>query len=302
MFNWAESNVISKLKSLSDRIIIPGFQGVSLFYIIKFLVKGLQESPVTTRASALSFHFFIALFPAIIFVFTVIPYIPIDNFQEQLLLQLEVLLPSEAYQLTIATIEDIVSQPRGGLLSIGFASALFFATNGVNAIMQAFNESYFIEKKRNFFKQRLVAFVLTIVLVLLMLTAVTTFILNTFLVDYLQSQGVHAEVLVFWSNASQYIILPIMFYVSTSFIYYSAPMANSKWNLFSAGSSLATLIMLAGSYGFAMYIDNFGQYNKLYGSIGTLIVIMLWIYINSLILLLGFELNAVINKQSNRVG
>ena len=301
MARLKELVIIQKLAVVSDRIILPGFQGVSLFYILKFLAKGIQENPITTRASSLSFHFFIALFPTIIFIFTVIPYIPVDNFQEQLLLQLEILLPTDAYQLTRTTIEDIISQPRGGLLSFGFITALLFATNGVNAIMQALNESYFIDKKRNFIKQRLVALVLTLVLVLVMLTTVSTYILNTFFIDYLGTIDISENVLLFWSNFSRFIILPAMFYISTSFIYFSAPMANTKWNLFSAGSTLATIIMLAASFGFATYVNNFGQYNKLYGSIGTLIVIMLWIYINSLILLLGFELNAVINKQSHRV-
>ena len=296
-----DSNIFKKLAEISDKIVLPGFQGVSLFYIAKFLVKGLQENPVTTRASSLSFHFFIALFPTIIFIFTVIPYIPIDNFQEELLLQFKILLPTEAYELTRTTIEDIISQPRGGLLSFGFITALLFATNGVNAIMQAFNESYFIEKKRNFFKQRLVAVALTIVLILVMLTTVSVYILNTFFLDYLASLNTSENVIIFWSTFSQFILLPAMFYISTSFIYFSAPMADSKWNLFSAGSTLATIIMLAASFGFAAYVNNFGQYNKLYGSIGTLIVIMLWIYINSLILLLGFELNAVINKQRHRI-
>ncbi|MBL4652286.1 MAG: YihY/virulence factor BrkB family protein [Flavobacteriales bacterium] len=147
----------------------------------------------------------------------------------------------------------------------------------------------------------MVALVLTLVLVLVMLTTVSTYILNTFFIDYLGTIDISENVLLFWSNFSRFIILPAMFYISTSFIYFSAPMANTKWNLFSAGSTLATIIMLAASFGFATYVNNFGQYNKLYGSIGTLIVIMLWIYINSLILLLGFELNAVINKQSHRV-
>ncbi|MBL4652285.1 MAG: YihY/virulence factor BrkB family protein [Flavobacteriales bacterium] len=154
MARLKELVIIQKLAVVSDRIILPGFQGVSLFYILKFLAKGIQENPITTRASSLSFHFFIALFPTIIFIFTVIPYIPVDNFQEQLLLQLEILSPTDAYQLTRTTIEDIISQPRGGLLSFGFITALLFATNGVNAIMQALNESYFIDKKRNFIKQR----------------------------------------------------------------------------------------------------------------------------------------------------
>ncbi len=301
MLKLKELNIIQKTAVLCDRIKLPGFQGVSLFYIVKFLLEGLQKNPVTTRASALSFNFFIALFPTTIFIFTVIPYIPIDNFQEQLLVQLKTLLPYAAYQLTRTTIEDIISQPRGGLLSFGFFTALIFATNGVNAIMQAFNESYFIEKKRNFLKQRLVALALTIVLVMVMLMAFSVFILNTFFLDYLISIDTSNSVILFWSSFSRFIFLPAMFYLSTSFIYFSAPMAQSKWKLFSAGSTLATIIMLVASFSFAAYINNFGQYNKLYGSIGTLVVIMLWIYINSLILLLGFELNAVINKKSQRV-
>ncbi|MEM9024639.1 MAG: YhjD/YihY/BrkB family envelope integrity protein, partial [Bacteroidota bacterium] len=169
----------------SKKLILPGFDGMPLYDVLAFFIQGLRKGALTMRASSLAFKFFLALFPAIIFVFTLIPYIPIDQFQDQLLLQLESILPTEAYVLTKSTIEDLINRERSGLLSFGFILTLYFASNGMNAMISAFNQSYHTSEKRSVFRQRLVSLLLIGILTLLVLVSVVLIIFSKFVIGYL---------------------------------------------------------------------------------------------------------------------
>jgi membrane protein len=277
----------------SRKVILPGFEGLSFYVVSKFFFQGIRNGALNMRASSLAFNFFLALFPSIIFLFTLIPYIPIEHFQDQLFNLLRSLLPKSAFEATEDTIADIIKNPRGGLLSIGFISALYFSTNGFNAMINAFNETYHEIETRSKLMQRLVSLVIVIVTTVLILSAVTLIILSELAFQRL----VHADRLTYYLILfGQWIILLAVCFCFISFNYYMGPKRHKGWRLFSAGSIFATVLTILTSVVFAYYVNNFGNYNKLYGSIGTLIVIMLWIYINSLILLLGFDLNASIRK------
>lgn len=277
----------------SRKVILPGFEGLSFYVVSKFFFQGIRNGALNMRASSLAFNFFLALFPSIIFLFTLIPYIPIEHFQDQLFNLLRSLLPKSAFEATEDTIADIIKNPRGGLLSIGFISALYFSTNGFNAMINAFNETYHEIETRSKLMQRLVSIVIVIVTTVLILSAVTLIILSELAFQRL----VHADRLTYYLILfGQWIILLAVCFCFISFNYYMGPKRHKGWRLFSAGSIFATVLTILTSVVFAYYVNNFGNYNKLYGSIGTLIVIMLWIYINSLILLLGFDLNASIRK------
>lgn len=277
----------------SRKVILPGFEGLSFYVVSKFFFQGIRNGALNMRASSLAFNFFLALFPSIIFLFTLIPYIPIEHFQDQLFNLLRSLLPKSAFEATEDTIADIIKNPRGGLLSIGFISALYFSTNGFNAMINAFNETYHEIETRSPLMQRLISLVIVIVTTVLILSAVTLIILSELAFQRL----VHADRLTYYLILfGQWIILLAVCFCFISFNYYMGPKRHKGWRLFSAGSIFATALTILTSVVFAYYVNNFGNYNKLYGSIGTLIVIMLWIYINSLILLLGFDLNASILK------
>jgi membrane protein len=291
------SNFFREILNLTKKIVLPGFDGVPLYEAGKFFVSEMMLGTLTTRGAAIAFSFFMAIFPSIIFLFTLIPFIPIDNFQDILLQQLEAVLPREAYMLSKGTIEDIVNIQRGGLLSIGFIFALIFSTNGINAIIDAFNQSSLNHSIRPWWEQRIISFLLVLLLTFLTLIAVSLIFLNNVAFDYLLNVDFfEKDINIIIYELSRWVIIIALFYFSISFIYYFGPAERKKWKFFSAGSSLTTLLVIFFSLGFSYYINNFGQYNKIYGSIGTLLVIMLWLYLISNALLIGFELNASINS------
>jgi membrane protein len=275
------------------KILIPGFEGQSLYVVSKFFLKAMKNGSVNMRASSLAFSFFLALFPSIIFIFTLIPYIPIAHFQDQLFNLLQSIMPKSAFEAAEETIIDIIKKPRSGLLSIGFITALYFSTNGFNAMINAFNETYHTIETRHPIYQRLISLVMVIATVGMITIAILLIVFTEIGFHKL----IHRDKTLYYLLLfGKYIILFGLCFCLVSFNYYIGPKRKKGWRFFSAGSMFATILIVAASIIFAYYVNNFGKYNKLYGSIGTLIVIMMWIYINSLILLLGFDLNASIHS------
>lgn len=246
----------------------------------------------------------LAIFPGMIFLFTLIPYIPIANFQEQLLEFMELVMPTNAFLAVETTLSDIVQNQNSGLLSIGFILATFFSTNGMSALMLSFNKSSLIAESRSWGRQRLVAIVLTLLLVLALTVGMGVFTLAGYVIAYLREAfEVRTAFWTFLISAARWIILFGIYFITVSTLYKFGPASTKKWRFFSPGATLATILAILTLSAFAFYINKFGAYNKLYGSIGTLIVIMIWLYLNSLILLVGFELNASIalSKQSIKI-
>lgn len=279
----------------SHRASLPGFESLPLYTVITFFFKEIRRESLNMRATSLAFNFLLALFPATIFLFTLIPYIPIENFQDQLMFILLQLLPRTAFEATKTTLDDIIRNQNGGLLSFGFIFALFFSTNGVSSLMNAFNKSSLVLESRSAFKKHLIATGLVIMLSFLIFICISILVVGEHVIDFLKDEGLIKDKLLYYSLFFiRWVIIVALFFFATSILYYYGPAVVKRRKFFSAGSTLATALAIFTSLGFAYYINNFGQYNKIYGSIGTLIVIMLWLYINSLILLIGFELNASI--------
>lgn len=290
---------VYKTIKASRKIVLPGFEGMPLYVVTKFFIRGLQEGALVMRAQSLAFSFFLALFPSIIFLFTLIPYIPIANFQDSLFNLLQTLLPQSAFEATEGTIADIIKNERGGLLSFGFASALYFSTNGFNAMMNAFNETFHDIETRSVMKQRLISIMLVIITTLMVSVAIALIVFSELGLKYLIETD---KVLYYLILFGKWFILVALCFCFISCSYYLGPKRKRGFRFFSPGSILATFLTIITSILFAYYVNNFGNYNKLYGSIGTLIVIMLWIFINSLILLLGFDLNASILSAKKKYG
>ncbi len=280
---------------LSKKLIIPGFDNLPIYDVIRFFIEGIQKNSLTTRASSLAFRFFLALFPSIIFLFSLIPYIPIDNFKIQLFELIRGMLPGEAYEMASTTIEDLMNNKNEGLLSFGFLFAFYLASNGVNSMVIAFNDTYHALKKSTFIETRLRSFLLLFIIVFLMIITIGLIVFSSAITSYLITNNyVSNTYLIYILKAIKFIILLLVFFLGISSIYYFGNTRSKKFRFMSAGSTLATLLSLLLSTGFAYYVNHFTSYNKVYGSIGTLIVIMLWLYFNSLVLLIGFELNASI--------
>lgn len=296
-------SILRPIIRFTNKIRIPGFEGLSLYQVSRFFFSALYKGAITTRAGAMAFSFFLALFPAIIFIFSIIPFLPIENIDQLILEQLKILLPKEAYTLSYNTIQDLAKNQSGSLLSFGFLLMIVFASNGINNMIETFNLSIHTEEKRSFVNQWGVSFILIFILFLLLVFSSVLIIFGETILDFIESKELISNTLLLpIFDASRWLVILLFFYFAISFMFYLAPASRSKWKFFSAGSSLASLMIILFSVGFAYYVNHFGQYNKLYGSIGTLMVIMLWIYFNSLVLLIGFELNASIARAKTKRG
>ena len=281
--------------------ILPGFSPLPLYTVAAFFLKEIQKEALLNKASSLAYNFMLAIFPAIIFLFALIPFLP-NGFQDQLMAIISLILPHKAFEAFESTITEIVKIQNGKLLSFGILFALIFATNGVDSLMMAFNKSSLIMETRTWFERRLVALVLTLAIFLSIIICMGAMIVGEVALKYINSGlGIQGKFAYYLIQISRWALLGVLYFVTISVLYRYGPSHAKKWKLFSAGSWLATILAFLSIWGFSFYINNFGSYNKLYGSIGTLIVIMIWLYLNSLILLIGFELNASVDLTKRSV-
>lgn len=288
---------IYKLRDIALEFVLPGFDGIPFSRVLGFYFKGLLKGSINLRASAVAFNFFIALFPSILFFFTIIPYLPIPHFDDTLFALLEDILPSSTHELVLGTANDIITRPRGGLLSFGFFMALFFSTTGINSLIDAFNQTYHTIATRSFFKQQLISVFLVLILSSLVIIGIAFLIGGDSLITYfVELDWIKSGFKLLTLQVTKWFITIIIFFFAISFLYYLGPSKKQKFRFISAGATLSTLLIILLAFGFNYYIDNFSRYNTLYGSIGTLIIIMLWIYFVAMVILIGFDLNASISN------
>jgi membrane protein len=298
----ARERIITIVKGIS-KAVLPGFDGAPLDMVFKLTVKGLfGRGVLVTRASAIAFNMLMALLPASIFLFTLIPFIPIPNFQTELVKLFENILPQTAYSFMEGTIVDVITNRSTALLVVMFLATIIFSTNGIHALMHAFNVSAHGFPSRTWLQQRKIAVFLLVLILLMFSTAAALIILNRSVVDNLVEMGVLRLNLVFYVLMifKWILIMGILFFAISS-LYYLVPAQKKDFRFISPGSILATALFIITSLGFSAYVNNFGQYNKLYGTIGTLIVILIWLYLNSVALLVGFELNVSIKAASSEL-
>jgi membrane protein len=292
--------IIKKIVSFFDNLKIPGLEGMSVYDFLKLYLTGIIKGMLTARAGSIAFSFFIALFPFALFLLTLIPYIPIDGFQEDLLAFIYKSMPSKVVSDAVNDVlTDISLNKYGELLSFGFILSMFLMTNGVNAILSGFEYTFHQIETRTVIRQYVVAFFISILLAILLMVTVSTIIFLEFLIKSLEHQGMMGNT-PFWINAAQVVVFIFMIFVGTSLLYYFGTKEGKNLSFFSPGTILTTVLVVLNSKLFSIYIERFAQYNKLYGSIGTVLAIMIFIWINSIILLLGFELNTSITKLHNQ--
>ncbi len=276
----------------------------NLYDVGKIFMEQMRKDEITERAGAMAFSFTVAMFPLLLFLLNTIPYIGMfftNVTTQNILLFVGEIIPETIYQEAEATIMDIVSRPRQSLLSIGFFLALFLATNGVVSMMNAFNAVYRTKENRSFLKSRIIAVSIVVVLVLTICGAVLIMILGSSLLYYISewdfvSSGLYYFLLAFF----RFFILLSVFLFASAYIFRFAPAVHDKWKFFSTGSLTSGFLITAGFYLFSYYLNNFATYNKLYGSIGAMIAVMLWLFITSLIILVSFEINVSLDKAAER--
>jgi len=295
--NFLKWRLVRSILVFSKKIIVPGFDGMPLYDVARFFIHGILQGSITSRASSIAFSFFLAIFPMIIVFFTLIPFIPIQDFQISLFHFINNVIPDQAEPLITSTMTDIIHRPRGQLLSVTFLLTIIFATNGFDSIIDAFNNTVHTIETRSWIKQKLISILLFFLISIILIISIVLLTSGTIFLEYLVEKHILTSLItVYLLEAGKWVVLLAMFFFTISFIYYLAPARSSKFRFISAGSSLATVLTAIATVGFNFYVSNFSSYNALYGSIGTLLIVLIWIYFNAIILLIGFELNASIRE------
>ncbi|MBV6428089.1 MAG: hypothetical protein KIPDCIKN_02614 [Haliscomenobacter sp.] len=299
-----ESKLVQMILLWAKTHSFPGFFKVSVYDVAVGLQNELRKYDLFIRANAVAYSFFLALFPSLIALFTLIPilkktilhYLPEgEQFDMHLQAELQRLMPGVAGQRLFDFIEDITNHPRVALLSFGFLMAIYFASNGMLALMQGFDKSYPLTfVKRSPYAKRGIAILLTFILGLLLISSVILIILGDFLIHFFSDLVGLDWISSLLLSGLRWVIIFALFYFSIGIIYRMGAATRKKFRLFTPGASVATFLSIISSLVFSAYVNNFNTYNELYGSIGTIIILMLWIQINAFSLLIGFELNASI--------
>lgn len=293
----SNSPPIRFLSEKSKKIVLPGFDGVPLYDVIMFFKEQVRRVGLTERASAVSYNFIMSIPPSCLFLFTLIPNLPFirkGQVKRQLHSIIRDIIPADNYNKGIISfVDSFFKEDHIALLSFGFLLLIFFASNGMMGLMRSFNKNYIGFEKRTGLNTRLVAIKLTVIIMGLILACVLLLILQGAVLKML---GIRSEFVLTVIGIVRWLFLVSLIFYAIAFIYKYAPAIQKRWKLISPGSILATFLSILTTLGFSIFVNNFGKYNALYGSIGTIIVLMIIIYINSLVLLIGYELNVSIHS------
>jgi len=298
MSKFLQLPIVKSIVEFLKAIKLPGFYGFSVYDLLEMYTIGVVKGALTSRAGSISYSFFMALFPFLLFVLNLIPFVDmipfirIENFDETFLNYLEVFLPTETQSFFTQIFDDIKNKPRGGLLSSVFLLSIFLSANGISAIFGSFEVSYHVTFSRNFFRQYLLSIALSVVIAILSLAVVIVFFYFEFYILNNLDSLIESEIR--WTRVWQYAFFGAFIYIVVSLLYYFGTIEGRKIRFFSPGAFMTVFMFFVTTYGFGVYIDNFSNYNQLYGSIGALLIFLLYIWINLNILLLGFELNATL--------
>lgn len=278
----------------------PGFYGFSIYDLLEMYIIGIVKGALSSRAGSISFSFFMALFPFLLFILNLIPFVDlipfihIENFDETFLNYIELFLPPETQSFFANIFEDIRNKPRGGLLSSVFLLSIFLSANGISSIFGSFEVSYHVAFSRNFFRQYLLSVGVSVLLAFLsLLTVIVFFYFEFYILNNLDSL-IASEIR--WTRIGQFAFFGLFIFITVNILYYFGTIEGRKSQFFTSGALMTTLLFFFTTYGFGIYIENFSNYNQLYGSIGALLIFLLYIWMNSNILLLGFELNATLTR------
>lgn len=295
----AKIHVVNLLVKFLKKIKLPGLEGLSLYDLLELYTIGIVKGALTTRASAIAFNFFTAIFPFLLFVLIVIPYIPIDDFKIEFQRFLNSFLPPSTSEFFFANIfENIDSTERGGLVSSVFLVSIALMANGISAVFAGFESSYHEQLTRNIFKQYMYALGVALILAFLSIITVAIFgYFQIYIMGNLEAYGyVNKENTIFWILIGKFVFFIAMIYLATATLYYFGTKEGKASRFFSVGALFTTLLIILTSYLFGVYIENFSKYNELYGSIGALLILLFYLWLNSNILLMGYELNASLNR------
>ncbi|MFY8127239.1 MAG: YihY/virulence factor BrkB family protein [Chitinophagaceae bacterium] len=294
---------INFIRAKSKKLIVPGFQGLPLYDVVKFFFEQINKRGLNERAAAISFNFIMAIPAGCIFMFTLVPYLPIaKQFNVELLKLTKELTPNQSTYFFIKEfLDDFFDTQRGGLLSFVFVLVLFYSSNAMMGIIRAFDKSI-ADKTGWLFHKRWRAIKLTFILFLLLIASILILIGQEQLAILLKKIFHMKKKASLWGwNYFRWLVIVTLIFYGIALIYKYAPSVNKRWKLQSPGAILATVLLIATTLIFGYWVNHFANFNKLYGSVGTVLIIMNLIFFNSMVLLIGFELNVSIAYLQNEV-
>jgi len=289
-----QSAPVTFITDKSKHTVLPGFHGVPLYNAFNFFINELKKSGLNGRAKSISFDFAMAIPAVLICIFTIIPYMPISKqFTKELLRLTRHITPNQnSYIFVNSFLNDFLNTPRVGLLSFSFVLVIFYASNAMLSIIKTFDLAIYKHKRNtSFIRKRIKAIRLTIVVLGLLIGTILLLIGQGIFFDHLMKWFKIKGSDVLWVSTLRWILTLGLFFYSISFIYKYAPTVKKRWPIVTPGSVLAAFLMIATTSAFSFWVNHFNNYNKIYGSLGTILMLMFLIYLNSLILLIGFELN-----------
>lgn len=272
----------------SQKMMLPFLGGLPLYWIVVFFLRNLSKESINVRASSIAFNLFLSLFPALIFMFTLLPYIPIEDLSVQIMSFMRSIMPHSSFQIVDETLQDILNTPRSGLLSVGLISAVYFASNGILALIQTYNK----RDRRSFWRKRLLAIGLTMLMGILIITIISLFIVTEYAVELLIYYApINDQVLYYSLIVIRWLMLFFLLFSVTTILYRHGDVRAESWRHIFPGAFLATVLNVLTSIAYGFYINNWGNYNRFYGSLGAIIITMLWLQFNSMVLIIGHEFN-----------
>ena len=281
--------LFNEFKKYLDSIPLPGFEGITLLNLLQFLKEVFVKGNFAIRSAAVSFHFFVAIFPTLIFLLSLIPYLPIDGVQDQILVLAGGMLPDIIYDVFETTVNELFTRRHNALLSVGFVLSLYYASLGINTLLTAFSQSYQLKLKNNYFKQQLLSLGIFLIMIVLFISATTISIVGDQVHDHMGNIGSSAFIQ-FGFRIFHYLLEIIMVMLGIGMLFHFGNPNTKKFKLINAGTLFSTIVIFLATWGLSAYFSNFNVYNKVYGSIGSLLISLVWLNIVSYVLIIGFEL------------
>lgn len=278
-----------KVQEYLDKIPLPGFEGITILNLFQFLIEVFQKGNFAIRSAAVSFRFFAAIFPTLIFLLSLIPYLPIEGIHDRILVLAGNMMPNVIYEVFESTVNELFTRKYNALLSVGFILSIYYASSGINTLLTAFSQSFQLKLKNNYIKQQLLALGIFLAMIFLSITATTVSIISDQIHTYMGNIG-SSEIIKFLFGIFHFLLETTMVMLGIGILFHFGNPDTKKFKLINAGTLFSTIVIFLATWGLSFYFSNFNVYNKIYGSIGSLLITLVWINIVSYVLIIGFEL------------
>lgn len=296
--NWLRKTPLRGLVIVPLERIHPwGFEGMSAWDVFRFFVVGVAEGALGIRAAAIAFQVFVSIFPVILVLLSLLPLVPVKDFQGSLFDALRQYFPGDTFHLVESTVADLLATGvHPEIASLGFVLMLFYASSSINGILSGLNEAHHLEKRGHWLLMRAMSMLLMVVFSLFLIIAVLLIVFSGTVLDWLTAEGLVALADLPLIQTVRWVITLLLLFTTITALYNAADFTKDRWRFITPGAVATTGLIVLTSIAFAWFATSLSSYNRLYGSLGTLLLLLVWLNVNCFLLIIGFDLNTVLNK------